>query len=256
MDTSPEKKSLENDAEDICLNCGAILHGKYCHICGQRKESLVLPVHHAIGIMLREFFSIDQRFFLSIRKLLFSPGFLSREYLSGRRVRYSSPLRMFLIISAAYFAVLHITGSTTFFSALQVEPNLVEGLRTWLPRVVFLSIPVFAALLRLLHIRHGRFYLEYLVFSLHYFSFLFTIIILQAIFRSATGVDIPRIGESPYWIVSIDSLLQLTSIVYLIVALKKVFPQKLSTTLLKALLIILSELLFLVLCGVGADAIW
>ena len=40
--------------------------------------------------------------------LLFRPGFLTREYLAGRRRRYIRPARLFLVASLFLFAVLHI----------------------------------------------------------------------------------------------------------------------------------------------------
>jgi len=45
----------------------------------------------------------------SLRLLLFRPGALTTEYLSGRRVRFLPPLRLYLICSVAYFLVSSLT---------------------------------------------------------------------------------------------------------------------------------------------------
>jgi hypothetical protein len=37
--------------------------------------------------------------------LLFKPGFLTREFLAGRRVRYLPPLRLYLVLSVLFFVI-------------------------------------------------------------------------------------------------------------------------------------------------------
>jgi hypothetical protein len=43
---------------------------------------------------------------VSIRYLLTRPGFLSFEYINGRRLSYTSPVRMYLLISLVFFFIL------------------------------------------------------------------------------------------------------------------------------------------------------
>jgi hypothetical protein len=38
--------------------------------------------------------------------LLFKPGFLTREFLEGRRIRYLPPLRLYLVLSVVFFLIL------------------------------------------------------------------------------------------------------------------------------------------------------
>jgi hypothetical protein len=47
----------------------------------------------------------DGRFALTVRALLSRPGKLTREFLEGRRARYVSPLRLYLMASLAYFLI-------------------------------------------------------------------------------------------------------------------------------------------------------
>lgn len=46
-----------------------------------------------------DFFHFDSRFFKSFIPFFFKPGFLTREYLAGRRVRYIHPLRLYFFVS-------------------------------------------------------------------------------------------------------------------------------------------------------------
>jgi len=91
--------------EKICLNCGAHLQGRYCHVCGQEN---VVP-KESLGQLIRHFFEdithFDGKFFKTIKYLITKPGFLSQEYLAGRRARYLHPIRMYLFISFIFFLV-------------------------------------------------------------------------------------------------------------------------------------------------------
>src|SRR5207244_3362388 len=45
----------------------------------------------------------DSNFFHTVHHLLFKPGFLSKEYLKGRRGSYLHPIRMYVFTSALFF---------------------------------------------------------------------------------------------------------------------------------------------------------
>jgi hypothetical protein len=92
--------------ENDCLNCGAELQGKYCHVCGQEnlqvKESFGHMMNHAIS----DYFHFDHQFFNTLKPLLFSPGKLTNEYMAGKRVSYLHPVKMYIFISLVYFLLL------------------------------------------------------------------------------------------------------------------------------------------------------
>jgi hypothetical protein len=48
----------------------------------------------------------DGKFFHTMNPLLFKPGFLSEEYMRGRRASYLNPIRMYLFTSAIFFFIL------------------------------------------------------------------------------------------------------------------------------------------------------
>ncbi|OIQ97979.1 hypothetical protein GALL_200300 [mine drainage metagenome] len=91
--------------EKICLNCGAELNGRYCHKCGQEniepKESFLHLVNHFV----EDITHFDGKFFTTLKDLLFKPGFLSKEYLKGRRASYLHPIRMYVFTSAIFFLI-------------------------------------------------------------------------------------------------------------------------------------------------------
>jgi Protein of unknown function (DUF3667) len=93
-----------------CANCGARLTGKYCSECGQRHHDH--PVHdfrHFITEALEDLTHADSRLWQTLRALLFRPGFLTREFLEGRRVRYLPPVRLYLVVSLIFFVIVELS---------------------------------------------------------------------------------------------------------------------------------------------------
>ncbi len=91
-----------------CSNCHKPLPGQadFCPACGQSVKAITRPWRDALGELVTELFDFDGRMFVSLRLLLTRPGFLSYEYINGRRLSYTSPIRMYLVISLAFFFVL------------------------------------------------------------------------------------------------------------------------------------------------------
>ncbi|HEY0972632.1 MAG TPA: DUF3667 domain-containing protein, partial [Gemmatimonadales bacterium] len=93
-----------------CPNCGAAAPGEYCGDCGQRqRDRLHTSLRELVGEGLEELFDWDSRVSVTLRRLLLSPGFLTAEYLAGRRARYLRPLRLYLTASVVLFVVLSLT---------------------------------------------------------------------------------------------------------------------------------------------------
>lgn len=89
-----------------CENCGAPLYGEYCAQCGQPLKGLVRHFSSVIGDFFDTVFNIDSRVLRTIGPLLFKPGLLSLEYFAGRRVRYVTPMRLFLFLSLLAFLAM------------------------------------------------------------------------------------------------------------------------------------------------------
>jgi len=89
-----------------CENCGSPLYGDHCYACGQPTKGLVRHFSSILGDFFDTVFNIDSRVLRTLGPLLYRPGYLSLEYFAGRRVRYVTPMRLFLFLSlVAFFAV-------------------------------------------------------------------------------------------------------------------------------------------------------
>jgi hypothetical protein len=80
-----------------CLNCGAHLHGRYCHVCGQTADDHHRSIGHLLWEAVEGFTHLDGRLAQTVPALLFHPGRLARDHIEGRRQRHVPPFRLFLI---------------------------------------------------------------------------------------------------------------------------------------------------------------
>jgi hypothetical protein len=269
-----------------CPNCNGMLHAEanFCAVCGQPRTDL--RDHSVWRLMVDsvgDFFHFDSKFFRTIGHLLFRPGFLTVEYLQGRRARYFQPFKMFLFVSVIYFITAGlmrseppvtqtvITGSSgnvtdrgtgnlnltlknsnqrlftmpvdslellvktygfnrlvdleyprvgwmTRFLIKQTVRNRIKGfdslqetLAHTISRLIFILIPVFALLLKLLYIRRRIPYYDHAIFTLHMISLVF-ILLWLGLFASLL------VKWSTLAIISIISI-------YLFFGIKRVYRQ-------------------------------
>ncbi|MBL4729552.1 MAG: DUF3667 domain-containing protein, partial [Gammaproteobacteria bacterium] len=110
-----------NEASEPCLNCGTALRGNYCENCGQEAKDLRRPFFKLSREAVQSLFELDGRAVKTLFYLITKPGYLSREYFSGRQTRYTAPLRLFLVISVSFFLLV------SFYTSIQ---SLEEALNT------------------------------------------------------------------------------------------------------------------------------
>jgi hypothetical protein len=91
--------------DKTCLNCGAEITGRYCTACGQENIEPKQTVWHLIQHFLSDITHFDGKFFITVKDLFAKPGFLSKEYMLGRRVSYLDPIRMYIFTSAIFFLI-------------------------------------------------------------------------------------------------------------------------------------------------------
>lgn len=91
---------------EFCLNCGFRVEHTYCPICGQENT----PSRVTFAALVRDgwddLVKIDSKLIKTLIPLLLRPGFLTQEYNAGKRARYLSPFKMYLVISAFFFLLV------------------------------------------------------------------------------------------------------------------------------------------------------
>ncbi len=94
-----------------CRNCDAPLSGPYCAQCGQHAHESARTIaalsHDAWHVITH----VDGRFWSTLRLLLLRPGQLTLEYFAERRARYVPPVRLYLVLSIAFFGLTSLSSS-------------------------------------------------------------------------------------------------------------------------------------------------
>ena len=229
---------MSTHSPSACYNCGATLQGRFCVVCGQEDRPLDPTVGEVVGEFARELSDLDGRILRSVRHLFFSPGLLTKEHFRGRRASWISPVRLYLVCSVAYFAILSLTGlpplnfnfqvtSETdeeskqavqelgFSSEEEIRTTANEALVTWIPRAMFVLIPLFAWLLSRVRRKSGHRYPHHLIFSLHLFAAFFAVLAI------GVGVSYLARNEIVSGVIGLGSIVFV--VIYMMLALKVVY---------------------------------
>jgi hypothetical protein len=100
-----------------CENCGTALTGPYCGKCGQPAIDYRRSFRHVIVDLLDSFLNWDSKFFHTIALLMSRPWRLTTEFLSGRRIKYLHPARLYLLASIVFFFVV-----TYGIKSMKIDP--------------------------------------------------------------------------------------------------------------------------------------
>ena len=100
----------ENQAA-ACFSCKAPLTGLFCSECGQKNDNYRRSIFSLIADLFGSIFSLESRIWRTWGNLLFRPGKVAREFSDGRRMFWSSPVRVYLAMSIILFGFMGVTGT-------------------------------------------------------------------------------------------------------------------------------------------------
>ena len=103
---------MNNTSHKYCLNCKTELHGKYCHVCGQKATYEKLTIKEFILEYLNIAFVWDTHLIKTLWKLISKPGFLTKEYISGKFIAYMHPLKLNMFLLFVFVTFLLLFNST------------------------------------------------------------------------------------------------------------------------------------------------
>ena len=145
ISSNKDKDNSKKDQSQIpythCLNCGAELQGKYCHVCGQEATSKTPTVGAFLVEYANHAFIWDSNFFKTIWNLISRPGHLTKEFIAGKFASHEHPLKLnmfllFVLITLfVFFAgtekvnnkVHNITNNEAVLAGLQLEFMIDRG---------------------------------------------------------------------------------------------------------------------------------
>lgn len=167
------------DEEAVCPNCGGTTTAAFCADCGQRQTPAIVPLGEWLGDLLEGVFGADAVLPRTLVTLLARPGALTRRYADGQRAGQSSPLRLYIVVSAAVIALM------TTFDAFSGFADLDASVQAVFPLVNLLSPLFLGVLLKIAFPR--RLLLLHLVFATH-FTTVMVIVTTPTIFPADPGI--------------------------------------------------------------------
>jgi hypothetical protein len=260
---------LPDGAADACPSCGAALVGEYCHACGEKRpEARDLSVRHFARDAAKELTSLDSKLYHTLSALLFRPGLLTIEWIRGRRAHYLKPLNLCLGIFALNLFVYTVSKQATMFDMRLIVENQRDVAAQWNPkngdfydrlfaraaarksttveslydavnekwqRNVSLLQPaqivMLAVLLQLVYFFSRRYFVEHLIFSMHYLSFAVLSTTLMWPIYYLIGIHPTRLN------LTVAGSKFAVDILYLFVALRAVYRGRLALVVLRAFIV-------------------
>ena len=245
----------------VCVSCGTPQAGTFCEQCGEKRiTSHDYSITHFAENAFETFTHFDIRSLRALKVLVLKPGELTRAYLDGRRRPYVGPVQLFVILNI----VFAFFGANTFRTPLaaqrdswlpQLKQRMVEAARTekrmsdedfehefdrtaglqaktW----VFSMIPAYAISLALLY-GFRRYFFEHLVFSTHFMAFVliwiltagFSLNIALRTLATTTGTQRDQL---------VSLVLLVGMLVYLAIALKRVYGDRLPAAIARSLALV------------------
>lgn len=107
-----------------CQSCGTVFQGNYCPRCGQSAAVGRFSFKTAFLLFLDIWGMGNRSMFRTIRDLMLRPGYMIRDYVSGRQTAYFPPFKMFFILMTISLLISH--GINLNLTEEQQEPAKVE----------------------------------------------------------------------------------------------------------------------------------
>ena len=121
-----KQKSIPN-VNGPCRNCGTVGDSNFCPQCGQKNRAYHISFKDFFADFLDELLDVDSRLLRSLKFLYLKPGFLTTEYVLGRRISYLPPVRIYLVASVLFFLSLSLKTLIPSFQNNQFLKEFTES---------------------------------------------------------------------------------------------------------------------------------
>lgn len=242
----------------ICLNCQEVFQGRFCNQCGQKAQHRRLPIKALLHDAMHDVFHFEHKILGTLWMLIRKPGFLTREYIEGRRTQWFPPFRLFLVMSGLFFLItsgffyenygLKKTKSDINIEELKKDKtnkksestirfkkgikNMAENPEAFYDKAwshgtksPFFLMPVFAGLLYIFDRRKNKLFFDSLILSMHHHAFSFIIL--------ALALTITRLSTN-IWASSFIASLFLLPIIHLGASMRRISGQGWAISLFKS----------------------
>ena len=94
--------------DKTCLNCNYVVEKRFCPNCGQENTDTRKTFSHLFVHFFEDLTHYENAFWKTIKNLILRPSALTKEYLSGKRLSYLAPVRLYIFISFVTFLLIAV----------------------------------------------------------------------------------------------------------------------------------------------------
>ncbi|REC76426.1 hypothetical protein DRF60_13755 [Chryseobacterium elymi] len=126
-----------------CLNCGHKISDEFCAHCGQKTDTARITLQSLIkSDILGSIWHIEARFFRTLKHVLFGPGRMAMNYISGKRTRYYNLFSLLLILFGFNVLTLHFYLNLNPDEISEGNSNILEFFSKYSKTILFVIIPM------------------------------------------------------------------------------------------------------------------
>jgi len=116
-----------------CLNCENDIseEDNFCPRCGQVNDLQKVSLKQYLSAYFDDFLSFDSRLLRTIVQLIFKPGYVTKNYVEGKRMMYVNPFKLYLQITILFFLVVGLFQTIDKFKPeAQSSSNIIDELNS------------------------------------------------------------------------------------------------------------------------------
>lgn len=108
-----------------CLNCEKDISevDNFCPHCGQVNDLKKVSLKQYLSAYFDDFLSFDSRFLNTLVGLVFKPGYVSKNYVEGKRMSYMNPFRLYIQITILFFLVIGVFSTIDNFKSIDEQSS-------------------------------------------------------------------------------------------------------------------------------------
>lgn len=150
-----------------CKNCGRVFDGKFCDNCGQSANTKRINRQFIFEIFELGIIHLNHGFFFTLKEILVRPGITIKNYLDGKRKKYSHPLTYIAVITVIYFLLRSIFVKYPAAAGTPDSNRIIfDFIYEYYPKlVVFVFIPLAALFTPIFY--QGKHYNFFELFTFH-----------------------------------------------------------------------------------------
>lgn len=114
-------KPKHSEQLHVCRNCGETYEGNFCPTCGQTHKTPRFDIKDLFKNILSEAINIEHGFLRNFMELFWRPGYMVRDYLSGRRKDYHKPFQTIFVLATIYLVAAHLLDPASFVKQEEVR---------------------------------------------------------------------------------------------------------------------------------------